>query len=65
MARQNIMEEPEGGAMELKHHAQGYLWVDQGHQTVRATAAGHRFELRDAEHRDRFAVEIHLPDWDE
>ena len=61
----NVMVEEVPEPIELKHHDDGYLWIDQAHQTVQATAAGHRFVVRDAKHRDRFALEIHLPDWDE
>ena len=63
--RAQVMAEESGEPIELKHHDDGYLWIDQAHQTVQATAAGHRFVVRDAKHRDRFALEIHLPDWDE
>lgn len=61
----NIMDEPSGSAMELKHHEEGYLWIEKGEHVTHTAEGGHRFELRDGDRKDRFAVEIHMPDEDE
>ena len=58
----NLMSEPEGEPMELKHHEDGYLWIDQGEHVTRTSQGGHRFEMRDAKHKDRFSLEVHVLD---
>ena len=61
----NIMEEPEGGAMELKHHDAGYLWIEKGHHVTHTATGGHRFEVNDVDRAPRFALEVHVLDEDE
>ena len=41
---------------------EGYLWIDQGEHVTRTSQGGHRFEMRDAKHKDRFSLEVHVLD---
>jgi hypothetical protein len=61
----NLMTEETGEDVELKHHDEGYLWIERGHAVTHSAGLGHTFELRDVEKRSRVSLELHLPDEDE
>lgn len=61
----NLMIEDGGEAIELKHHEDGFLWIEPGDHVTHTAGGGHRFEVRDGSHLDKFAVEIHALDPEE
>ena len=62
---ENLMLEESGAAMELKHHEAGFLWIQPGERSTQTATGGHRFEIRDGDRGDRFAVEVHALDPEE
>lgn len=61
----NVMLDEAEQPIELKHHANGYLWIEPNHHVTHSAVGGHEFELRDRDAKDRLAVSVHALGRDE
>ena len=55
----NVMVEEEPSPIELKHHDEGYIWIDPNNHVTHSAVGGHEFSLRDKDSAERLAVSIH------
>lgn len=55
----NVMVEEQEEPVELKHHDEGFIWIDPNHHVTHSAVGGHEFSVRDKSHKERFAVSIH------
>ena len=51
--------------IELKHHDEGFIWIDPNHHVTHSAVGGHEFTLRDKSSTDRLTVSVHALDRDE
>ena len=55
----NVMVDEDPQPIELKHHDEGYIWIDPNHHVTHSAVGGHTFYMRDKASEDRYSVSLH------
>ena len=61
----NVMVEEVPEPIELKHHDEGYIWIESNNHVTHSAVGGHEFALRDKNSDPRLAVSVHELDANE
>lgn len=58
----NTMIDDDPQPIELKHHDEGFIWIEPSHYLTHGTADGREFVVNDKDHASRFSVRIYVVD---